>query len=272
MTQFVCLKSDGWTMWVDRNFVGELDARDPLDCLRSLARGEMRNRPMADVWCIDCNAGPCYVKHFKPVPGHGGLWRRLRRLIRRSLALHCMRVAERMRRTGVATAPVVLAGRRRVGRRREHVLVTRDVPGENLQAALFAADSRTEQRRLVELAAEHIAALHRAGFVHGDLLPGNLIVSPDRAQLSFVDNDRTTVRPAPLASRGRRRNVEQIVYRLYATTRAEVTRAFIERYCRSMGMGRARARRFEHHVLQHVRQRLAAGPRDRHWQKMVTTP
>lgn len=257
-------------MWVSPPLAEQIGDRDPLTFLDALSSDPGRVRPATDVWCIECGDEPMYVKHFKPVGESGGVLRRLRRMFRRSFALHCMRIAHHMQRRGILTAPVVLAGRRRVGPIREHLLVTRTMPGQSLQALLLGSANCREQVQLVELAAEHISAMHRAGFVHGDLLPGNLVVSPDRNELFFVDNDRTTLRHNLVSRRGRRRNIEQITYRLAAFTRCRVTRAFLRRYCEARGIRGQRARYFRLSMLRYARQRLAASPHERQWQTMVS--
>src|SRR4030095_4265412 len=105
-------------------------------------------------------------------------------------------MARALEAAGFAAPTPLLVG----SRGREGVLVTGDAGGEDLLPLLAPpAGGRPAPRRpkrvlLRRLGAE-VARLHRAGFVHGDLVPPNLRWR-DHAPV-YLHNDRT--RAAPLA-------------------------------------------------------------------------
>ena len=71
---------------------------------------------------------------------------------------------------------------------------------------------RQKRRALAQLAGE-IRRLHDLGFVHGDLVPGNIFVAPamdGTMGFCFMDNDRTRRYPAWLPQRLWRRNLVQL--------------------------------------------------------------
>jgi len=113
------------------------------------------------------------------------------------------------------------------------LLVTRDTGGEDLAHAVCRLGSardregRRAKRRLLRLLGAEVARLHRAGFVHGDLVPPNVRVSDGR--LVFLDNDRTR-RSRFLVTLGARRNLVQlgrfVVPGLTLTDRARVLDAY----------------------------------------------
>ena len=51
-------------------------------------------------------------------------------------------------------------------------------------------EQREEWKRLCRPVAQAIASLHRAGFIHGDCIPGNLCINQNQ-KVFFIDNDRT---------------------------------------------------------------------------------
>jgi hypothetical protein len=119
------------------------------------------------------------------------------------------------------------------------VLVTRDAGGEALVDVLSAA-GRVAKRDLLRGLGRAVGALHAAGFVHGDLVPSNLLVR--EGSVVFLDNDRTR-RGRLLVWWGARRNLVQlgrfVVPGVSATDRARVLRAYAAR----RGLGRHARRR-----------------------------
>ena len=112
----------------------------------------------------------------------------------------------------------------------EGVLVTRDVGGEDLIAAVGqrAADRRAK-RVLLRALGREVGRLHEAGFVHGDLVPPNVRVAG--TGFVFLDHDRTR-RSRTLVRLSARRNLVQlgrfVVSGLTATDRARVLGAYAE--------------------------------------------
>ena len=132
------------------------------------------------------------------------------------------------------------------------LLVTRDAGGEDLAHAVGRLGStgdregRREKRRLLRLLGAEVARLHRAGFVHGDLVPPNVRVSDGR--LVFLDNDRTQ-RSRFLVALGARRNLVQlgrfVVPGLTLTDRARV----LDAYAAGRALSRARRLRLARWVV-----------------------
>src|SRR5437870_8825553 len=134
-------------------------------------------------------------------------------------------------------APTVVAAGRRAG---AGLLVTRDVGGEELLAAVARCARRSEKRALLGRLGAEVARLHRAGFVHGDLVPPNLRVVGER--FVFLDNDRTR-RSRLLVRLAARRNLVQlgrfVVPGVTVTDRARVLAA----YAAARGLSRRAHRR-----------------------------
>jgi hypothetical protein len=167
------------------------------------------------------------VVYVKAYPAPDG--RRARRAFRMGHALE---------RAGFGAPDGLLVGRRGGA----GVLVTRDVGAPALLEAVAvvgATGSLAAKRRLLAGLGEQVARLHEAGFVHGDLVPSNLLVHD--AGLVFLDHDRTR-RGRPLVWWGGRRNLVQlgrfVVPGITLSDRARVLRAYAEQ----RGFGK-RARR-----------------------------
>jgi len=150
-------------------------------------------------------------------------------------------------------APEVVVAARRAG---EGVLVTRDTGGEDLLAAVARRRSVPREKRalLAALGAE-VARLHRAGFVHGDLVPANVRLVGER--FVFLDNDRTR-RGAVLVLLTGRRNLVQlgrfVVPGLTLADRARVLAA----YARGRGLSRRVRRRLARWLVRKTTARRCA--------------
>jgi hypothetical protein len=87
------------------------------------------------------------------------------------------------------------------------VLVTQEVEGRGLVDALAGAVVPVAaKRRLLRELGRAVARLHASGFVHGDLVPTNLLVAP--AGVVFLDNDRTRRSPLLVWWQARRNLVQ----------------------------------------------------------------
>jgi len=215
-TSLVPWRAAGWRGWVDASA-----AVDPERCLAAAAGGGGRASRHACTLPLPGPGGTLFVKTY-PAPGG---WR----------ATQALRMGQALRAAGFC-APAVVAVARRAG---AGLLVTRDVGGEDLLAAVARCSRHSEKRALLGRLGAEVARLHRAGFVHGDLVPPNLRVVGER--FVFLDNDRTR-RSRLLVRLAARRNLVQlgrfVVPGVTVTDRARVLAA----YAAARGLSR-RARR-----------------------------
>jgi hypothetical protein len=225
----------GWTGWCAREAALDVPA-----WLAAVASGGGRRSRHARSQRIATGAGVGFVKSY-PRPGAP----RARRAFVMARALEAAGFA--------APVPLLMGTRGREG-----VLVTADAGGEELPGlvARLAGDDperrRTKRVVLRRLGAE-IARLHRAGFVHGDLVPPNLRWRDDAPV--YLDNDRTR---RGLLAIGARRNLVQlgrfVVPGLSTTDRARVLAA----YAGARGWDRRRRRRLAGWLVQKITQRRCA--------------
>jgi hypothetical protein len=233
--RYVRWREDGWHGWRARE--AALDIRA---WLAAAASGGGRRSRHARSQRVATDAGVVFVKCY-PAPGAS----RARRAFAMARALAGAGFA--------APLPLLVGWRDGAG-----VLVTADAGGEELLplvARLAVADPprrRTKRALLLRLGAE-IARLHRAGFVHGDLVPPNLRWRDDAPV--YLDNDRT--RRALLAV-GARRNLVQlgrfVVAGVSATDRARVLQAYAD----ARGWDRRRRHRLGTWLVRKITQRRCA--------------
>jgi hypothetical protein len=181
------------------------------------------------------------VLFVKVYPAPGG-WR----------ALRAFRMGTALAAAGFGV-PTILAA---VRRGREGLLVTRDIGGEDVAAAVAArrASVRSKRALLCALGAE-VGRLHAAGFVHGDLVPPNVHAVGER--FVFLDNDRTR-RSRLLVWLAGRRNLVQlgrfVVPGLTLTDRARVLAA----YAAARGLSRRTRRRLARWLVTKTTRRRCA--------------
>jgi len=227
---FVRWSADGWEGW------RAPDASLAVPAWLAAVEGGRRSRHARTVR-VATEAGAVFVKHYPPPDG--------------PRALRAFRMAGALARGGFgAPAPLVVGVREREG-----LLVTREVAGRALAAVVtaFPREARRAKRALLAALGAEVARLHRAGFVHGDLVPPNLLVAGDR--FVFLDNDRTRRFPVAL---GARRNLVQlgrfVVPGVGLTDRVRVLRAYAD----ARGLGRRRRHRLGWWVAQKITARRCA--------------
>jgi len=184
----------------------------------------------------------CVVRRFH----HGGLLRFLGPELFLSPArpVQELVLAERLRAHGLPTPRVLAARALRAGPGWRLALVSARAPGRDGGAELErwrrGELAPGAGRRLAAAAGELVARLHRAGFLHADLHPRNLLVGPDGA-LAVLDLDKGRFWPV-LDARRRRDNLR----RLYRSVRRREERggpflargdhlAFLRAYARTLG-------------------------------------
>jgi hypothetical protein len=190
------MSSRGYLGWAADGWRGYLRADVPIAPDRMLAvaaGGGVRRSRHAHTERVDLDGTVVYVKGYPP-PGARRAWRAYR--MGRTLAEAGFR------------APEALMVGRRGG---EGVLVTAEVVAPSLLDAIAAAQRGSVptavKRRLLDTLGTQVGRLHAAGFVHGDLVPSNLLA--ERDALVFLDHDRTR-RGALLVWWGARRNLVQL--------------------------------------------------------------
>lgn len=140
-----------------------------------------------------------YYKEFLPrSPAE-----KLKGLVRGSRATRARKRGDALHRAGFA-APINVAWGK-LPRGREY-LVTRAAAGDDVTAWLRttlverSGDQLQIRRRLLSALGTFIGRLHAAGFVHGDLRPGNILadLSNERFHFTLIDNERTVrILPPP---------------------------------------------------------------------------
>jgi hypothetical protein len=134
--------------------------------------------------------------------------------------------------------------------------LTAAVPGLNLHDAVIAGPDDATRCDLIRMAGRRVAELHRLRFSHGDLLPGNLVVTADRADVVWLDNDRSRRWYPAVPPSVRRRNLAQIAFRLIFWFRYRWTRLFLESYYDACGVPQRDRRRESARVLRQARARM----------------
>lgn len=215
---YVRWAEDGWRGWRASDTAVDVSA-----CLAADARGGGRRSRHARSRRVEMGTVVVFVKSYA-APGA----RRARRAFAMGRALEA---------AGFAAPHALLVG----WRDEAGLLVTADVGGDDLcalVAGLAGSDParRRAKRALLRRLGAEVARLHRAGFVHGDLVLPNLRWRDDGPV--YLDNDRTRRGPLPI---GTRRNLVQlgrfVVPGVSATDRARVLVAY------ASGRGFARRRR-----------------------------
>jgi hypothetical protein len=212
-------RHDGWRGLLD------LDAGVSPGALLAAAApdGDRRSR---HAWTrlLEGDAGPLWLKGYPAPDGHRA-WR-------------AWRMGVALAASGFAAPDAILVGRRA----RAGMLVTRDVGGRPVLDAVATA-SGVAKRELLHALGRTVGALHAAGFVHGDLVPSNVMARADGFVL--LDHDRTR-RGRVLVWWGGRRNLVQlgrfVVPGVTATDRMRVLCAYADRRGLTRGARRRLAR------------------------------
>jgi len=202
------------------------------------ATGEARNSRHARTMATTQAGATFWLKVYPRPDGH-----RARRAARMMAALP---------RAGLAAPEVVLVGTRDG----DGLLVTRDVGGVPLAESFpGAGGSRQAKWGRLRALGRAVAALHGAGFVHGDLVPSNVHVRGE--DHVFLDHDRTRRSRLLVWWHGRRNLVQLgrfVVDGIGTTDRARVFAAYAD----ARGLGRRARRRLVRWVVDKTIQRRCA--------------
>jgi Ser/Thr protein kinase RdoA (MazF antagonist) len=183
----------------------------PAEVLPMVAAAGGRRSRHARVQRVETRSGVVYVKVYPDPDGRR--------------ALRAYRMGRALARHGFGAPQALLVGRGGSA----GVLVTQEVAGRTLlEAVEHAARARREKRALLRALGAEVGRLHGAGFVHGDLVPSNVLVAD--AGLVFLDHDRTRRSPLLVWWQGRRNLVQlgRFVARgVSLTDRARVLDAYV---------------------------------------------
>jgi serine/threonine protein kinase len=158
-----------------------------------------------------------YLKVF-----HGTSWlHAFKDLFRDSKAVRSMRQAAVLAKYNFKVPMSVASGEKReYGLLRKAFLLTRRVKGQALPVLLrqryatgVGSSCLRDKRSALRQLASEIRRLHDLGFVHGDLVPTNILVSDDPGKvidIFLMDNDRTRRYPPWLPHSLWRRNLLQL--------------------------------------------------------------
>jgi len=193
---------------------------------------------------------------------------RLKRWLGGSRASRAARAAALLAASGINAPRILLRGEEPATGRT--MLVAERAEGVSLAAFLAelprspaGEQGRVLQKRRVQQKREvlralgaEVAALHRAGFIHGDLTPYNVFVTDSTPiRFAFIDHDRTRRAFAPGRRRRQLRNLVQLLRfdlpRLTAADRMRIFRAW------SAGLELQRRDRVMHRGFKMLKLRIA---------------
>jgi len=161
--------------------------------------------------------------------------RKLKHLLSQPPQEYVVRVADELVAADINAAPVLIYGHETATGR--GIIVTARAPGVALPRALLmtGAEGLVHKRALLHALGEEIARLHRAGFVHGDLTPYNVVVEHgEPPRFVFIDHERTCRAPIVGRMRHRLRNLVQLgrleLPGLTCADRVRVLRAYTDAF------------------------------------------
>lgn len=226
MTEYRTFHNNSWNGFIS----SELNDMD-LVPERLEVQGEIIvSKPNRMVRRMDLSGMTVYAKWFAPSKNI------FKRLFLKPLVFKLLDIHQALLASGIGCAePLFAAISGKVSQNLPQLFIYKEVPYPSISKRLQNA-SADEAARIYAAAAKAIAALHNAGFVHGDCLPGNICLSND-GQPFFIDNDRTSLSLPFLRQRQEYRNLIQFC--AHAAHQRGMTREmqnrFLVRYieCRS---------------------------------------
>lgn len=252
-----------WRGWCARGWA-EVIGAEPLSVCDAGQATVVRDRPAARTVRVQLGGEVVYVKHVRRLKdrtrGLGAWMSRVRWQLGPSRVFRVMRVIGRMEACGFAVPRLILAARRRRGSAAEELLITRACDGPSMVEAVGRAAGRAQREAVIAPVARDVARLHAAGFVHGDLLPGNLVLAGEAGRPVYLDNDRTHCRWF-WRRWAQRRNLVQMVFRLRQAHGFSPCRLFLDRYYENTRLGQRRARRERLIVVRKARARARRAAR-----------
>lgn len=152
-------------------------------------------------------AGDTFIKILDAPRG----LRKLKHLLSQPPEEYVAGIVDELVAADINAAPVLIYGHETATGR--GIIVTARAPGVALPRALqmTGAEGLIHKRALLHALGEEVARLHRAGFVHGDLTPYNVVVERgEPLRFVFIDHERTCRAPIVGRMRRRLRNLVQL--------------------------------------------------------------
>jgi hypothetical protein len=213
VSQYISQRDGAWRLWFRR----DLWNREIWQSVRQLIAEERPGKHPRTVEMRIGEAQQAFLKMFFTTSALGAL----KDCFRRSKAVRSLLIGESLTDRGFNAPLAIGAGEERYADvLKRSFLVTLPVQGTSL--AHFLCDryegrlsdiSLRRKREMVARLAREIRRFHDLGFVHGDLVPGNIFVALEArgtARFCLMDNDRTRRYPAWLRHRLWRRNLVQL--------------------------------------------------------------
>jgi len=235
---------------------------DPLDYILSCSSQVIHKRPMSCTWHLENPNQTAFVKlvstssHPNITPGR--LDAQIKQYLRSSVALSTYEVSQRMIDSGLRVPQVLFAAQRRQNWHCEDLLITKAVHGPSLWDVLINGNNRKETFKTFRMVGQRIAQLHQNGFLHGHMLPGHIIITPNGADAWFLDNDETRWRSMGVRQVDRRYNLTQVVSRIssgHFPNAPGAIRYLMDGYFDAAGLTERSRRQWRYRILSIARQR-----------------
>ena len=221
MTDYLPYHKNSWSGFISRE-INDID----LEPAKLANQGEgIVLKPSRMVRRLQLNGTTVYAKWIAPPKNI------FKRLLRKPLAFKLLKIHNTLLSAGIGCAePILAAVCGDSSQETSQLFVYKEVPYPSISKRLQQA-SASDATDIYLTAANAIATLHKAGFVHGDCLPGNICLSDD-GQAFFIDNDRTAKSLPLLRGWQERRNLIQFCAHAahqHGMTR-EMQRLFLTQY------------------------------------------
>ncbi len=186
-----------------------------LETIAGASGAPVRRSRHATSWRVKLNGarGESVVAFIKCIDPPRGLRNRAKALVRGNRAEHAARICEALRRDGFGSPRALLAG---TSLTTGHQLIaTEQLPGLPSHRWLNPARGveLSARRAILRALGREVARLHAKGYIHGDLTPYNVFITPgEQIAVAFIDHERTrrVSRWRPGLARRRLRNLVQL--------------------------------------------------------------